>query len=281
MNLGLIMSAWFGTDLDGRPGMERAREMGFDTIDLFWDPLDHDEAAYARLLQDVADVGLPTPSVICPAFGISDFNRSVRRFHADRACRHVDLVADVRGQNVLFVPGEYVFQGGILPSEYEWSLAVEGTRAVGEHARERGVELSVEMMPFPYSMVRDVDTMIRFLDDVGLDGVKACIDCSHLWLVRDDPSSLERLRGRINQVHISDCDGERHGDLPPGRGNTPLLQILEVLRDLGYDGTVSIELEFSPNPPAWWPGSTRPTLPRPTSCAVPGCATAADRRPPR
>ena len=210
--------------------------------------MEHDDAAYARVLQDVAEVGLPTPSVVCPAFGLNDFNPSVRRFHVDRARRHVDLIADAGGRNVLFVPGEYLFQHELLPADYEWGLAVEATRAVGEHARARGVELAIEMLPFEFALVRDVDSMVRFLDAVGLENVQACIDCSHLWLVRDDPSSLERLRGRINHVHISDCDGEHHGDLPPGRGNTPLLAILEQLRDLGYDGTVAIELEFSPDP---------------------------------
>ncbi len=33
--LGLINSAWFGSDYEGQPGREAARRIGFDTLDLF------------------------------------------------------------------------------------------------------------------------------------------------------------------------------------------------------------------------------------------------------
>jgi len=53
---------------------------------------------------------------------------------------------------------------------------------------------------------------------------------------------------RIAHVHLSDCDGKVHGDLPPGRGLTPIKKYLEQICDTGFDGVVSIELEYSPQP---------------------------------
>jgi D-psicose/D-tagatose/L-ribulose 3-epimerase len=53
----------------------------------------------------------------------------------------------------------------------------------------------------------------------------------------------------IGHIHLSDCDGEVHGDLPPGRGVTPIKEYLAAIVDAGFtDGTVSIELEYSPDP---------------------------------
>ena len=50
-------------------------------------------------------------------------------------------------------------------------------------------------------------------------------------------------------VHISDCDGKVHGDLPPGRGVVDFPPYLEAIRGLGLDdATVSVELEYSPEP---------------------------------
>ena len=74
--------------------------------------------------------------------------------------------------------------------------------------------------------------------------MKAAIDISHLWLQRIEPGQLERFAGRIAQVHVADCDGENHGDLPPGRGTTPFPDYLEALQLVGYRGSASIELEF-------------------------------------
>jgi sugar phosphate isomerase/epimerase len=91
--------------------------------------------------------------------------------------------------------------------------------------------------------------MLRFLDEVGLpETVRANCDISHLHLVRTPPAEVARLAGRIEHVHVSDCDGKVHGDLPPGRGVTPITDYLAAIRDTGYDGAVSIELEYSPEP---------------------------------
>jgi sugar phosphate isomerase/epimerase len=49
-------------------------------------------------------------------------------------------------------------------------------------------------------------------------------------------------------VHFSDCDGKVHGDLPPGRGTVNFTPYLQQLKNLGFDGTISIELEYSPQP---------------------------------
>ena len=54
--------------------------------------------------------------------------------------------------------------------------------------------------------------------------------------------------GQISHAQRSDCNGEVHGDLRPGRGCTPIIDYLRVIRDTGFDRTVSIELEYSPEP---------------------------------
>ncbi len=91
--------------------------------------------------------------------------------------------------------------------------------------------------------------MVRFLDDVGMPGtVKANCDISHLHLARTPFEEVSRLRGKISHVHLSDCDGEVHGDLPPGRGVTPVQDYLAAIQQTGFDGVVSLELEYSPEP---------------------------------
>jgi len=59
---------------------------------------------------------------------------------------------------------------------------------------------------------------------------------------------LRRLKGKAVHVHISDCDGHVHGDLPPGRGVVDFEPYLREIKELGIDGAVSIELEYSPEP---------------------------------
>ena len=78
--------------------------------------------------------------------------------------------------------------------------------------------------------------------------MKANIDISHLVLADTPPDALELLKGQATHVHISDCDGKVHGDLPPGRGVVKFAPYLQAIKELEFDGTVSIELEYSPDP---------------------------------
>ncbi len=90
--------------------------------------------------------------------------------------------------------------------------------------------------------------MTRFLDDCDHPAVKANIDISHLVLADVSPSELSCLKNRAAHVHISDCDGKVHGDLPPGRGVVKFAPYLQAIKDLDFDGAVSLELEYSPDP---------------------------------
>jgi sugar phosphate isomerase/epimerase len=69
-------------------------------------------------------------------------------------------------------------------------------------------------------------------------------------VLADQPAALiEVLRGRVAHVHISDCDGKVHGDLPPGRGVVDFVPYLRAIKALEIpEVAVSIELEYSPEP---------------------------------
>ena len=145
--------------------------------------------------------------------------------------------------------GEYIWQKEVIPPAEQWATAVQHVRTLGEYAAALGLEIALELEPFQLSLLNDVPSMARFLDDVDHPAVKANLDISHLALAHQPPSSIEALRGRVAHVHISDCDGKVHGDLPPGRGVVDFPPYLEAIKRLGIDDvTISVELEYSPDP---------------------------------
>jgi D-psicose/D-tagatose/L-ribulose 3-epimerase len=250
--LGLIDSAWFGTDYEGRRGREEAKRIGFESLDLFigFDPGKLSKAERQAYIEENLSTGLPVISLVCTCLGLSDFNPAIRGYHIERAKNVVDLAADFpTARNLCFVPGEYMFQKKLIPAKGEWDAVVDATRQVGAHAATRRRELAIELLPFEFSFINSLDTMERFLDEVGLPNVKATIDISHFWLMRIPPAEVaKRLKGRVGHVHMSDCDGTNHGDMPPGRGNTPFADYLAAIRETGFVGAASIELEFPPDP---------------------------------
>ncbi len=246
MQLGMINSAWFGSPYEGRPGLEKMKELGFDAVDVLADPLDLTAEQRATMARDIAEVGLAVPSNIVVAMGFSDWNPSIRNFHIERAKRHVDLTVELGARILVVALGEYIWQHEVIPPEAQWHWAVDATRQLGDYAAERGIELAMELEPFEMSLVNTIEKLDKLLVDVDHPAVKANIDCSHLWLMGLDASEILKLKGRIIHTHFSDCNGETHGDLPPGRGNTPLIKYLEALSEADFDGVISLELEYAP-----------------------------------
>src|SRR2546425_336490 len=156
MKLGLINSAWAQSGRDTSYGIRMTKEIGFDTIDIFADPLDIDIRERRLIKRECDRVGLPIVSIACVA--------------------------------------------------------------------------------------------VRFIDEVNHPAVKANIDVSHLQLSSTHAEELRRLKGKAIHVHLSDCDGKVHGDLPPGRGVVNFGPYLREIKALAIDGALSIELEYSPQP---------------------------------
>ncbi len=248
MKLGLINSAWAQTGMDTGEGIRRTKEIGFDAIDIFTEPMEIGVVERKRIKTACAEAGLPIVSVPCVAVGLIDFNMPVQRFHMERCRVFLDLTYELGAENLLLVLGEYIWQQEVIPPEEQWRWGVENCRELGAYASELGLEIALELEPFGQSLVNTVGNMARFLDEVDHPAVKANIDISHMELSGTPASALKALEGRTAHVHISDCDGKVHGDLPPGRGVMDFIPYLKAIREIGFEGTISIELEYSPEP---------------------------------
>ena len=248
MKLGLINSAWAQAGKGTAHGIRQTKAIGFDSIDIFADPLDTDAKERKLIRTECERADLPIVSVACVAVGLIDFNPSVQRFHVERCKAYLDFCHELDAKNLLLVLGEYIWERQVIPPAEQWATGVKHLKALGDYAANLGSQIALELEPFELSLLNDVPNMVRFIDDVSHPAVKANIDVSHLQLAGTRPEELRALKGKAIHVHISDCDGKVHGDLPPGRGVVDFVPYLKEIAALGIDGSISIELEYSPEP---------------------------------
>ncbi|MDQ2683396.1 MAG: sugar phosphate isomerase/epimerase [Chloroflexota bacterium] len=248
LELGMISSTWEGTHVGLEEGIRKAREIGFDTYDIFNDPLDTDDATRKLIKDTCAEVGMPIRSCVCVAFGLVDFNPSVVRFTLDRVKAYIDQAAYFGARNVLLVMGEYFWDGEVFPRTAIWDMAKGRCQELADYAAGKGIEIVLELEPFTEALVNTVDELARFVREVDRPNFRANADISHLHLADASFEDVKKLTGLIGHIHLSDCDGKVHGDLPAGMGVTPIKEYLQAIVDTGYEGTVSIELEYSPDP---------------------------------
>jgi sugar phosphate isomerase/epimerase len=248
MKLGLINSAWAQAGRETAYGIRMTKEIGFDSIDIFTDPLDLDIKERRLIQRECERAGLPIVSIACVAVGLIDFNPSVQRFHLQRCRSFLDLAYEYQARNLLLVLGEYIWEKQVIAPAEQWQTGVRNLRELGKYAADLGLQVALELEPFKLSLVNNVESMVHFLDEVNHAAVKANIDVSHLQLSGTPAEELRRLKGKAIHVHLSDCDGKVHGDLPPGRGVVDFGPYLREIKALNIDGAVSIELEYSPQP---------------------------------
>jgi sugar phosphate isomerase/epimerase len=248
MKLGIINSAFQQVGIDTATGLKHIARIGFDCVDIFTEAATLSKKEVRLVASTAQRLGLPIISLPVVAVGLIDFNEPVREFHVERCKKFIDLAKTWGARNILLVLGEYIWQREVIPPADQWRWGLETCRQLGDYAGRKGVDIALELEPFRLSLLNSVDAMVRFVDECGHPRVRANIDISHLVLSDTSPADVHKLRGRAIHVHLSDCDGKVHGDLPPGRGVVKFAPYLQAIKELKIDGVVSIELEYAPDP---------------------------------
>ena len=246
MKLGCINSAWLGTNVDYFAGIRKIKEIGFDTIDIFPDFAfqSYELRQIKRLCESLE---LPINAMVSAYPEMITLEPHVRRFAIDCYKRILDMGVYLEAKSLLIVLGEYIWEKNVIAPEVQWSYAVEAAKELSAYAAKCEMNVLVELEPFQLSLVKDIDTMENFLNDVNMPNCLANIDIGHLHVMQIAPVEIKRLQGRIGGVHISDNDGMVHNDWPTGRGNADIRGYLQSIHECGYDDVISAELEFSPD----------------------------------
>jgi sugar phosphate isomerase/epimerase len=248
MKLGIINSAFQQVGIDTVTGLKHISRIGFDCVDIFTEAVGISRKEVSTVARASEKLGLPIISLPVVATGLIDFNEPVREFHVDRCKKYIDLAREWDAKNILLVLGEYIWQREVIPPAAQWQWGIDMCRELGDYAARKKIDIALELEPFRLSLLNNVNEMVRFVDECNHPRVRANIDISHLVLSDTSPHEVAKLKNKAIHVHLSDCDGKVHGDLPPGRGVVKFAPYLQAIKELQIDGVVSIELEYSPEP---------------------------------
>ncbi len=118
---------------------------------------------------------------------------------------------------------------------------------LAEDAGRKGIKLCIE--PVPGSALPGAGEALAFIEKTGHANLYLLLDTGHALLSKEKPHDVIRAAGiRLGYVQMSDNDGkkDRHWALLDGRlKEEDIVQILEALRQVGYEGTLGLELSGS------------------------------------
>lgn len=241
MKIGMCMFLW--TTNVGREHealLRDIRETGFDGVEIpVFEGTSDDFADLGRLLDDL---GLERTAVSAngdPAMNLISPDATQRTAGVDYLRWAIDctvaLGADRLSGPLHSTLGHFSGQG---PSKDELAWSVASQRAIGDHARDRGVTVCLEALNrFECYLLNTMDDLSAHIDEIGHPNIRAMYDTFHANIEELDPClALTRNARNVAHIHISENDRG-----VPGRGNIDWDATFDAIRQIGYDDWLTIE----------------------------------------
>ncbi len=247
---------------------DQVKALGFDGVDYLstFESLDtyFTKAECARIRKHCESLGLTIGGFV---FQSAMWN-SPKKTDTAKQLKYFEKcarAADQLGAKIIscIVPGPYGAKGTRrdrspsekvttnLPKGYDWDA--DWARFIGtlaqacDIAAKYGITVALEC--FPRSLCATPHAMLQAVKDVNRPNFGIQMDTAHLMNQNIDvETTVYMLKDNIKHVHLKDTDGLTRGNLPCGSGLVDYTRLFQVLKDIGYQGRASVEVEFTDNP---------------------------------
>ena len=144
------------------------------------------------------------------------------------------------------------------PFRWQREYAAGFVEGIARRQAATDVKIAVENM-FPWkarakdgSRTKERHAYLPHWDPVALDYEHVTLDLSHAGIAGQDPLAMAHALGpRLAHIHLTDSTGSNRDEhLAPGRGNQPCRELLAALPELGFSGSIAVEVTTRKMKPA-------------------------------
>lgn len=241
MKVGMNLLLWTDCPTVEHKGLiSQIKEWGFDGVEFNIAPMsDHDIRELAHLCDDL-ELGRTAIFAMDASTGDpSSPDPKLRQGAIEQLKRVADQTKQI-GSDIIVGP---LFQGlgrfsGQGPTEDDKNRAAETLRAAAEYADSLGIRIALEPLNrFEMFMANTMSAGSEIVRRIGMNNVGLLADTHHGNIEEENTAQAWRAQADlIYHVHIS----ENHRGTP-GKGQAIPPEIFQTLRDIEYDGWVTIE----------------------------------------
>jgi inosose dehydratase len=228
-----IKDLFYLTNGDTQAAVRDIAEAGYAGVEVFDGNLRQFEDRPDELRRILDDAGVALVAVYT---GANFIFREVLPEELWRIEKAAELAATFGARN-LVVGGGAKRASGTTNDDYD--RLAEGLDRVVEIAAERGLVASYH--PHLTTIVEGPEQVDRIL---SMSRIAFCPDTGHLAAGGGDPVDLIRRHiDRVTHVHLKDFIPDPFGFHPLGRGSVDIPGVIQALREGGYDGWATVELD--------------------------------------
>jgi D-psicose/D-tagatose/L-ribulose 3-epimerase len=226
------------------PLIGKAKSLGFEVVDIgILNPAALENFPTKGVKEKVKETGIEVVilSPMSRDANLIDPDPDIRKNAVEFLKKLVDVSVEVDSK---IVAGEICEAVGYLTGKPrttdEWNWSVEGMREVGLYAKETSdVDLAVEVVNrFETHFLNTAEDAVKYCKDVGTGNIKVHLDSYHM--IREETNFREAVEvcGKefLGYVHV--CENNRG---VPGTGLVPWEEFFRALKDIDYQGALTIE----------------------------------------
>lgn len=221
--------------------IEWAGKNGFDFLDLSLEPPGASNIRVQQVKKELEEHGLEVIGHTNPSIPFSLPVDRVKKACWEEFKEYVDFFRKLGAELVTIHP---VY---LMPHHSEEELVeanLNFVKKINGYIRKKELTLMMENFTYPFG---GVETFHRFLEEVP--GLKVHLDVGHANMEGGKEVVQEFFQAfsqDIVHLHLSDNWGEEDQHLPLGCGSIDWEEMVGILKEYGYDGTVTLEV-FSPD----------------------------------
>lgn len=240
MKIGMNMLLWTNHVTEQHyPIIEKIKAIGYDGIELFLG--EGDVSHYSKLGHDFSamEMGVTAVAALAPEQNIASPDKKIREAGLDKLKWSIDVSA---AANVQVICGPYhstfAFFTRQPPTLQEKQWSSEMLWKAAEYAEKSNVLLAPEAVnrfeSYLYNNMADLKGMVEMVNHPNLG---AMFDTHHAHIEeKSQAEAIKTIAPYLKHVHISENDRGT-----PGSGQVNWQEVFQTLKEVGYDGWLTIE----------------------------------------
>jgi sugar phosphate isomerase/epimerase len=219
--------------------LKRIKRLGFESIEISGEPQQYTTRDSRPLLKQYGIRCWGAVTLTLGERNLAAKNEAQRAKSTEYVKSVVTMVQELEGTEITIVPATV---NKIIPDgtpEEEWKWVVEALKEVYGHAMKCGVKMAIEPLNrYETYFLNRGDQALALAKEVG-PGCGVCLDLFHMNIEEVDMFAAIRQvgkAGKLYDVHVAE-----NNRLAPGMGNVDWPKLVTTLREIGYDGALTME----------------------------------------
>jgi D-psicose/D-tagatose/L-ribulose 3-epimerase len=247
MKFGVNLFIWTANfDSTHLPLLARIRAAGFDGVEA---PMYKGrDFAVAAMRKGLADTGMECTicSILVEGLSTISDDSAIRARTVEQLRENIATSAEAGAKIIagpLYAPVGYL--AGRRRTEEEWKRAVDCWQQLGPWLAQHEVTAAIEPLNrFETFFLNTAADSANFCDEVGHPNVGILFDTFHANI--EEKSIADGYRTVAHHLkHVHTCENDRG---TPGSGHVEWAQVFQAIKEIGYDGWLTIE-SFGSNLP--------------------------------